>query len=200
MIDKLPPYWKFSELSEEIKNLYLLEIQKFIKFIEDTFDIEVFLTHGTLLGAIRNGDFIDNDSDIDLAILCHSENKESVIKETEFIYKKLIENKICGNFCKIGQVHTYASTFGKEKRLILDVWSAWIENGKLWSFPFIDGSLSSSTLLPFKKSALRWAEFNIPNDWEKYLEKTYYNWKKPDKNKGTTGWKFVLKKVPYKHW
>jgi len=45
------------------------------KFLSDFFDIKLFLAFGTLLGAIREKDFIDGDSDVDVSLLESDEDK-----------------------------------------------------------------------------------------------------------------------------
>jgi lipopolysaccharide cholinephosphotransferase len=64
---------------------YLLEISN----IYDKYNLKYFLLHGTLLGAIRDGNIIDNDTDIDLGHLKNWwSNGILVAKVTKDLYNK----------------------------------------------------------------------------------------------------------------
>lgn len=62
---------KDSSLSRESKT----ELLRILKSFLDTYDIVFYLMYGSLLGAIRDNDFIEWDTDVDIAILGRFQNR-----------------------------------------------------------------------------------------------------------------------------
>lgn len=83
-----------------------LKLMTIISEVFEKYGIFFMPMWGTLLGIIRNGDFIDHDDDIDLLMLHEDENK---------LYDALVELKERGVFlCKQykGQIYTVVSSEG----------------------------------------------------------------------------------------
>ena len=58
----------FSPEELEIRNIGLIDVTNILESLE----IEYFLTDGTLLGAVREGDFIPWDWDVEITVLSES--------------------------------------------------------------------------------------------------------------------------------
>ena len=59
--------------------------------MKERLGVELFLSYGTLLGAIREGGFIKNDNDIDCSFLAKSSDPKGVIAEVYEVIKLCIE-------------------------------------------------------------------------------------------------------------
>lgn len=69
-----------------------IKILEKVKAVFDEQGIEFWLNYGTLLGAVRNGKFIDWDTDIDLATWCY--NPKIVKKASKKLYDEGFETEL----------------------------------------------------------------------------------------------------------
>ncbi len=71
----------------------LFAVTRTIKKLEGTFktefDLDIYLTWGTLLGAVREGDFIAFDTDVDIAYLSEQTSDFEITEEHELIVQVL---------------------------------------------------------------------------------------------------------------
>ena len=130
-----------------------------LKKIFDKKNLFFFLTSGTLLGAIREKDFIDDDNDTDVCILFEDLPK-LVLCVPELIKNGLIPLRINNN----------EITFVKNNEYI-DIEFLRVET-KFTNY--------------FDKVVFCGEEFNIPNNVDEYLTQCYGNWHiKSDKHTWT---------------
>jgi len=164
------PRWTFSLVNEERKYQYVEDLKKFEEKLHEH-GLLMYLIYGTLLGAIREHNFIAHDSDIDIAYLSKYIIKSEVYKERKELKQYFIKNKMLRTKNTIGlKVKYLTSNF--------DLWTSWIENNNLYLLPF-NKICPSNIVLPFKENLFRGTIFNIPNQSEKLLDIIYINWKKP---------------------
>ena len=171
----------------------------------DELKISFWLTDGTLLGAIRENDFISHDSDIDIGI-----------QITDY------DPKIIGTLTKVGfklrRTHGaldngYELTFSR-REIRVDVFFFYREDDYYWHAAwYIKKRFLGKKILKMlglvkpkilkykydlfvlKKYSFVGAEFNIPEDPIRYLLQKYgENWRVPDKN---WDWKFSPKNLFY---
>lgn len=151
-----------------------LQLMGIITEVFDRHNIFFMPMWGTLLGIIRNGDFIDHDDDIDLMMLHEDEDK---------LYEALVELKEKGVYlCKQykGQIYTFVSSTG----IPLD-----IDVMKKAHFPY---SLGYCVVLEkyrpkhlfgkYKKIDFKGLKISVPEDTDSFL--TYFygeNWRIPQK-------------------
>jgi hypothetical protein len=76
-------------LNNDVKKLYLKLYQELDHFLRAEFGLAVHVTHGTLLGAVRNGDFIDGDDDFDAAYFSSETSVSEVVTERRVIFRSL---------------------------------------------------------------------------------------------------------------
>ena len=77
----------FYNRSEELKNQHVRDINDLINFFKINLNLKLHIHYGTLLGAVREHNFIAHDSDIDLAYISNYHIKKEVKKEIIKIMK-----------------------------------------------------------------------------------------------------------------
>ena len=147
--------------SRAFENLILL------KKILDRHGIPFQLAFGTLLGAIREKDFISHDEDIDLTFL--DEDRERFfeilpeLNESGFTICRFDRNDLISIMRQGEYIDLY---FYRRLNSELRVCSGWVN---------LSRHITDSTKIVFKGF-----EFNIPRQWEEYLVGEYgSDWKTP---------------------
>lgn len=188
---KTLPYRKyFYQYSEEEKIKMTIDLKSIEVFFKDELELDIYPIYGTLLGMIRDNDFIGWDTDIDMAYLSKCHTNKAVLNEFNMIWKFLEEKKVL--LYKI-KTASHLHVYSPNKGLKIDLWISWIdENGKFHLVWTIGGEMKSSIILPFKKIEFKNQVFNLINQPEKYLDEAYHNWKAP-----LSGTEKVWKKKPF---
>jgi len=180
---------KFKNISGDLKDTHVADMRRTEKLFLKQFGVRLFVTHGTLLGVIRDSDFIPYDNDIDMAYLSkynksvdiRSEWKE-IVSTLNSIFKSRGSDKRVKKD-HMGHMHFWALPSLKTR---LDVHTAWVRAGKMYHSRHIYANLPANTLLPFRRWDMRGEKLLVPNKSGKLLEYWYgHDWKKP-KNKYPT--------------
>lgn len=167
-----PQYPPMSSLTEEQKSKYTSDLKELELYFKIEFNLTIYLMYGTLLGAIRDRDYISHDTDIDLGYLSSYNNEKDVCTERKLIINKLESDKIlrCRETSGI-KVKFNGSDF--------DIWTSWINaEGKYLIVPLSDLG-SKEVILPFKTLSFRGLDFSVPQKSEELLSKIYVDWKTP---------------------
>ena len=155
------------------KNIALKELS-IIQNVFNSFNIDFFLTHGSCLGAIREKDFIEYDSDIDIG--CYKRD----LKKITLALNSLRE-KYGFAITKLSIVDESIAII--KDNVIIDISLYRVENNiwksnqnKIFETPFIFlDSLGEIDFLGIK--------INIPNNVEEYLKYQYgSDWRTPIKD------------------
>ena len=173
----------FKDLSQEEKKLQILELKSFCRWFKKLFDLDIYLIYGTLLGAVREQDLIDNDNDIDVAYFSKYTSFEDVFKEMVMINIICANLKMARSFGEgsgLPQHSGHAHLYSLNKKYIFDVWTSWIdENGK-YNFYVMGKNLEADLLLPFGEQVILGEKFLAPNKSEALLRFLYSEeWKIP---------------------
>ncbi len=152
------------------------------RLFEEKFGLTLRVAYGTLLGAIRERDFIKNDTDIDMTYLSAYHRKEDVLAEMNRIYDELIAMGIVVHDFRTrksnphgGQIHIYLEQFD----MIIDITTSWIdEDGIFWVFPY-GKMLPGNRVVPFKKVPFRKVMITVPKNSEAILTRLYNDWRTP---------------------
>lgn len=154
------------------KQIYAEDTAELIRFFEKELDFSLYIIYGTLLGAIRQQDFIDYDTDIDLAYLSKYSDHNKVKNERELLADKLET---------LGMMRR-RDTSGLKiafKRTTFDIWYSWINpNEDFYLQPFYRIG-PKDLLLPLQKMEFRKNTVLVPNSGVQILEAIYKTWQTP---------------------
>jgi len=157
-------------IAKNIKGMIDIE-----KLFFNTFNLELYLMYGTLLGAIRDNNFIPDDNDIDFSYVSKFHTEEEIKKEVTDIAWVLRHQGLlvkCHN--NGGQLRVSSL----DKKTVVDVWTSWIENNEYHIIPRRKIG-NKNDIFPLIKKQFKGHEFNIPNNSEKILDTMYVDWKHP---------------------
>lgn len=150
------------------------------------FDIQFYLTWGTLLGAIRHKDFIGFDTDVDVAYLSKKSLDYEILEEHEYIVAVLKEQGFDVRRNSKGQIHVRVlpeSLTGDCPAFNLDLWTTWQRDGRYYHYPDIKGELAADSVLPLIPHEFHGADFLVPQGFANVLSSFYGpNWTEPDKD------------------
>ena len=145
-----------------------LENLKCVLYILNKNHVRTSPADGTLLGIIRDGDFIDWDEDIDLNILEEDIEAFKVslwdMLDAGF---ELLRCERCGHLYSIRRNNEYIDFY------VLEKISPEVRTNMGTDF-VLDKHVTNLMYWPFKDITIQ-----IPVEYEKYLELMYGNWRKP---------------------
>lgn len=176
-ISKLNYKKYFYQFNDRERDNLVEELKEIEKFFYNEFEVNIYPVYGTLLGLMREGDFINHDTDIDMAYLSKCHTEKAVLNEFNMICD-FLKNKglLMWKMSPASHIHVYSPN----KRLRIDMWISWIDNnGKYYLTWIFDGEFNSSIVLPFKKIEWRNQSFNLMNDSPKFLNYLYHDFHLP---------------------
>ncbi len=163
--------------TDEIKH-YISEAYKFSLWFKETFNLPIYLIYGSSLGACREHQVILHDYDIDIAYLSNETDKQKIYQQAIDIKCVLDNKKLIYRSCEHGHNHIWSL----DKNIVLDLWASWIDNtNHFYAVGAYDGRLIKEDIVPFKTALFGEYEFNIPNNFDKFLTDYYGDWKIPHK-------------------
>jgi len=176
-ISKLNYKKYFYQFNEQEKEKLAKEMKAIETFFKTELDLDVYPVYGTLLGIIRDKDFIGWDTDVDVAYLSKYHTNEEVKIEFEKICKFLEEKKLLMHRIKtMSHLHVYSPS----KAFRTDLWISWVDNEEkyhiIWT---VAGDIDSTMILPFKTVEFKSQKLLQMNDPERFLHEHYPNWKVP---------------------
>ncbi len=152
---------------------------KLQKKLKKAFGVNLQVTYGTLLSAIREGDFIGHDNDFDTCYISRHKTARKVQVEFTKICEFLIDS---GYQLKVKRSHTWVMVPGTEFKL--DIFFAWFgENGEFQASYGHHGPVVTRSKAFFRMREVKLGAFtvNVPEAAEDLLCHFYGpNWRIPD--------------------
>ena len=146
-------------------------------FFENIIGKSLFLNYGTLLGFVRNADFIPNDDDFDAGYISEKRHPLEVKTEALELIRKLLR---AGYSVSINSVGRLFKVHGKNG-FHLDIMPVWFEAEWNVAYRGICVKASLDDFVPVQKSFLRGCKVYIPNCPEVFLTGYYgKDWRVPD--------------------
>ncbi|MDC0249428.1 LicD family protein [Flavobacteriales bacterium] len=172
---------KLIDLIKSTNNLLL------VKKVLDKNKVKFGLMFGTLLGAVREGNFIEHDEDIDLFVL--EEDKDALINTLHELLD--IGFKVCrydGELLSIIRDNEYIDFYFFRKYLLFYRKSS---AGLTYKSAFLQET---------KSQAFLGTTFQVPKETESFLKVLYgVNWKIPIKNTGAMSYsKYIIMREKFK--
>lgn len=146
------------------------------------FNLDWFLTSGTLLGLIRDGGFIKHDDDLDAAYVTKATTQEEILAQRREIYAFLnsLPNTSAED-CAGG--HFWVRWNTPEVEFMFDFFTSFVREGYLNEFPLRPMKLGIDHVLPTKETTLHGERTQIPANPEALLTLNYgEGWRIPDPN------------------
>ena len=138
-----------------------------------------FVNSGTLLGLVREGAVIEDDNDVDLAVLLSSSSVRDVAAEWNALRTRLGEvGLLREGFDNFGKHHCKVFVHGG---VSVDLFPAWIADDRVFVWPHTYGELPTAALLPLEQREVAGSSVALPCDPEPMLELNYGpGWRTPD--------------------
>lgn len=179
-LDKyLRPVVAFDTRSSDELEPMLDAIEEVLKALRNV-GIEGFLAWGTLLGAVRGGKVIGNDSDADVAYVSHLTHPVDVIRESFRVQREMTQlgyriTRYSGLAFKVDVVEADGTIRG------LDVFGGFLMDGYLHLMGEIREPFEESWIFPLGTTTLEGRTFPAPADTDRVLTAMYGpSWRVPD--------------------
>lgn len=119
----------FVHKNDEFISKLILETKKLVTCIKNSLEIDLFITGGTLLGAVRNKAVMPNDDDADLAYVSKYDNISDIVSESYLLEKKL--NKLGYEVVRITGGHVQIMFPGRSlvDEFYIDIFAYFIIDG-----------------------------------------------------------------------
>jgi hypothetical protein len=142
---------------------------------------QLFVVYGTLLGCIREGDFIRGDDDFDAGYVSDASEPEAVKGETLRIVLELVRAGFTVSFNRLGRLCRVQRERTGGHGLHLDLRPLWFADGRVWLHSHASLPSSRADFLPVVECRLRGAVVHVPRRPEVFLEGHYGpGWTVPD--------------------
>ena len=166
----------FSFCSKDEKAKICAELEKILGWLNHEFGVAAFITSGTLLGMVRDGDFIPHDDDLDICYIGNSSSEKEILEERQAI-AKFLRQKGCG-VQESNVAHYWCVSPGGVK---LDIFTGFMESGRCSINPLPRKAIAATAVLPVKTAGFHGHNLALPAEPESLLEVNYGpSWRKPD--------------------
>lgn len=140
---------------------------------------ECFVNAGTLLGLVRQGSLLGHDDDVDLAVLLRGGDAASAASEWAALRGRLAEHGLLDlEFEARPRLHAKARVVHD---VGVDLFPAWISNGRLYLWPHTFGEVPAGDVLPLITTEVEGVTVPLPRRPESLLVSNYGpEWRTPD--------------------
>jgi glycerol-3-phosphate cytidylyltransferase len=166
------------KMNPEIANKYLQDLKK----VFDEFNINFCLFYGTLVGALREEDFIAHDHDVDVVVF---EKDEKEIEKTLDPLRAL-GYAVSGSRVVDGERNSFYISRKDVPKQKVDVYYLWLFKDHYWfpRYTHIQGRGPTIVAIPYEKQYFQdmeevmflGAKYKVPTPPEEFLEKMWGDW------------------------
>lgn len=174
-LERVDQYGRPAKWFMDYDPAYLDALVADLKSIELIFQVEfglqIFLTYGTLLGAIREGDLIGHDSDIDVSYISQANSAEGILAERARIFAlfdqagRVAGHPTHGRFMML----SVPSPLGGYDHGI-EVFTSFLRGDRYFGYTSAPGTLPANAFSPLRSAKLRGVEFQVPGKAEDVLD------------------------------
>ncbi len=156
------------------------EVVKLLDVLRDECGVPAYIAYGTLLGAIRNGQLIGHDNDIDLGYVSEHPNPVDVAREGFAVQRVLQERGWVVRRGSGARLNVRLRLSDGSMRFVDVFTSHWV-NGVFFIPSDVGAPLPREAMLPLSTVDLLGWQVPAPADPEALLAATYgQNWRTPD--------------------
>lgn len=164
---------------KEWQELMLKNIKKTCYFLKNKLKVEPFIIGGTLLSAMRDGNFIPHDGDVDIAYISETSSAKQAKDEIATLHQLMRQEGWESALDTTCCIKPFA--YGLTDAGQFDIFPVWFRDGVMFTPPWHAYPLKLSSFLPIKHGKIAGHLVPIPAEPEKILEFWYgRNWYKSD--------------------
>ena len=166
----------FDLKSDKQKDLTYQRLSTFLSQLVNEFGVDAFVSSGTLLGFVRQGEFLGHDDDLDICYISKESTHEGIVRERNEI--KVFLNGKGYRVTDSDVAHLWVHT---GDNIMFDLFTGWIENNRCMMNPLPLPGVAASDVLPLKTLKSHWYPIMMPANPEALMELNYgKSWKVPD--------------------
>ena len=172
----------FAALNDEQRRVRMQNCADFMTDIKANTGIDVYLSYGCLLGAVRGGKMISHDFDIDLGFHVEGETKEDIVSECRRLIRYL--SKTCHRVVveSNGQFKA-AKMFADNVYMSIEFFVSWATKDDFFLYFGIPGAKIVKETLPFSEIVIEGVTVPAPKNPEAMVEALYgSDWRIPNPN------------------
>jgi hypothetical protein len=166
----------FSLSSVSKKQKIYSELSMLLTWLNEEMHIAAFISSGTLLGIVRDGDFIGHDDDVDICYISNEISESDILLERKKI-TTILEQKGC-KVRNSNVAHLWCET---PKGVHIDIFTGFQESGNCSMNPISRNEIKTNSVLPVQKKVVNDHVLYLPFEPNALLSKNYgEGWMKPD--------------------
>ncbi|MFT7261329.1 MAG: hypothetical protein ACI9MS_003203 [Glaciecola sp.] len=166
----------FSIRTENEKNKAYLALSNLLNVINKEFGVPAFASSGTLLGLVREGQFLGHDDDLDLCYISAFKEHDDILRERQELTKFL--NNSGYKVTNARGAHLWCTT---PQRITIDIFTGWVVESNCVMHPLPIVGVPKESLLPLKIEEYNGFDLYVPRVPVDLLELNYgRNWECPD--------------------
>jgi hypothetical protein len=166
----------FDVKSEKQKDLIYQRLSTFLSQLINEFGVDAFVSSGTLLGFVRQGEFLGHDDDLDICYISKESTPDGIVRE-----RNEIKAFLNGKGYRVTDSDVAHLWVHSGDNIMFDLFTGWIENNRCMMNPLPLPGVAASDVLPLKTLESHGYPFMMPANPEALMELNYgKSWKVPD--------------------
>jgi SAM-dependent methyltransferase len=169
----------FADADERQRSAVVRQVNEVLALLESC-GVDAFVSHGCLLGAVRDGRLIGHDCDADVTVLSRYTDPVDVAREAYALQAAFRSAGFVTHHYFAGDFKVVAPS-PNGGPILVDVFSAFYVDDTFYMMPFVSGELPREALLPLTTVTLEGIDVAAPADPVAVTALTYGpEWRIPD--------------------